>query len=123
MIIDMIRVRFRQKLYFCIKKLVMTRVVKDNIDHIRELCKKHQVLNLYLFGSAASENFNKTSDIDFLVVFSENLPLLDYADNYFDLKFSLEKLFEREVDLIEEKAIRNPFFLSEVNDTKIPIYG
>ncbi len=101
----------------------MTQIVKDNIDHIRELCKKHKVLNLYIFGSAASESFDKSSDIDFLVVFSDSLQLLDYADNYFDFKFSLEKLFERDVDLIEEKAIRNPFFRSEVNNTKIPIYG
>jgi predicted nucleotidyltransferase len=101
----------------------MTRIVEDNINHVRDLCKKHQVQNLYLIGSAVSDSFSKSSDIDFVVIFSDNLPLLDYADNYFDLKFSLEKLFERKVDLIEEKAIRNPFFLSEVNNTKVPIYG
>ena len=101
----------------------MTQIVEDNIDHIRELCKKHKVLNLYIFGSAVSKSFDKSSDIDFLVVFSDSLQLLDYADNYFDFKFSLEKLIERDVDLIEEKAISNPFFRNEVNNTKIPIYG
>jgi len=101
----------------------MTKMVEDNINHVRDLCKKHQVRNLYLIGSSVSDSLSKSSDIDFVVIFSDSLPLLDYADNYFDLKFSLEKLFKREVDLIEEKAIQNPFFLSEVNNTKVPIYG
>ena len=101
----------------------MTKVVEENIDRIRELCQQYHVLNLYLFGSAVSDRFDKSSDIDLLVVFSNSLSLIDYADNFFDLKFSLEKILKRNVDLIEEKAIHNPFFLSEVNNTKIPIYG
>ena len=42
-----------------------------------------------------------------MVVDFDKVTLEDYADNYFDLKFSLEDIFGREVDLLEDKAIRN----------------
>ena len=47
----------------------------------------------------------------------------DYADNYFDLKFSLENIFKRSVDLLEEKAIKNPYFKKVVEEKKQLIYG
>jgi predicted nucleotidyltransferase len=40
----------------------------------------------------------------------------DYADNYFDFKFSLQEIFKRPVDLLEEKAIKNPYFRQNVNN-------
>ena len=49
------------------------------------------------------------SDIDFIVKFHQ-LDLSKYADNYFDLKFSLEEILKREIDLLEEKSIK-PIFL------------
>jgi predicted nucleotidyltransferase len=49
--------------------------------------------------------------------------LLDYADNYFDLKFSLEDTFKRSVDLLEEKAIKNPYFKKALDKNKQLIYG
>ncbi len=67
-------------------------------------------------------SFNDNSDIDFLVRF-KNIDLLKYADNYFDLKFSLENLLKRPVDLLEEQSLKNPFFLDAVNESKKLIYG
>jgi len=66
------------------------------------------VSKLYAFGSVTNENFTKNSDIDLLVTFGQ-IDLEDYADNYFDFKFSLEDLFNRKIDLLEDKAIKNPF--------------
>ena len=63
-------------------------VVEKNIDRLIKLCKKYKVAKLYVFGSVIDERFNEESDIDFIVSF-ENINLEDYADNYFDLKFSL----------------------------------
>ena len=40
----------------------------------------------------------------------------DYFDNYFDFKYSLQDLFGREVDLVEEQTIRNPDFRKNVKD-------
>ncbi|MHC1707249.1 MAG: nucleotidyltransferase family protein [Bacteroidales bacterium] len=96
--------------------------VDRNIQSIKNLCISHGVEKLYLFGSILSEKFNKESDIDFIVRF-KNIELLKYADNYFDLKFSLEELLNRSVDLLEEPSIKNPYFLESLNESKKLIYG
>ena len=89
---------------------------------ITKLCENHKVKILYAFGSVLSEKFNNESDIDLIVDFS-NIAAEDYADNYFDLKFSLQEILKRPIDLLEEKAIRNPFFRQSVNQKKQLIYG
>jgi len=95
----------------------------DNyITSIIELCKIHKVKTLYVFGSILTEKFHKESDVDFIVDF-ENLSVEDYVDNYFDLKFSLEDVLKRPVDLLEEKAIKNPYFKQNVNQQKRLVYG
>ena len=96
--------------------------VDQNIHQIKTLCSKHKVSSLYLFGSILTNDFNKTSDIDFLVDF-EGVDLYDYADNYFDLKQSLGRLLNREVDLLEDKAIKNPFLRKNIDSSKRLIYG
>ena len=96
--------------------------VEQNISLIQYLCENHGVDKLYLFGSILGSSFNDKSDIDFLVRF-KNIDLLKYADNYFDLKFSLENLLNRPVDLLEEQSLKNPFFLDAINESKKLIYG
>jgi predicted nucleotidyltransferase len=96
--------------------------INQNIDSITSLCKSHKVDKLYAFGSILTDKFGEHSDIDLLVSFG-NIALLDYADNYFELKFSLENIFKRPVDLVEEKAIRNPYFKKTVEQKRKLIYG
>ena len=96
--------------------------VEQNISLIQYLCENHGVDKIYLFGSILGSSFNDKSDIDFLVRF-KNIDLLKYADNYFDLKFSLENLLNRHVDLLEEQSLKNPFFLDAINESKKLIYG
>jgi predicted nucleotidyltransferase len=74
-----------------------------------------------VFGSVLTDKFGKNSDIDFLVDFS-NIDLHQYADNYFDLKSSLEKLLGRPVDLLESKAIKNPYLKHSIDSSKRLIY-
>ena len=76
---------------------------------------------LFVFGSVLEDSFSEESDIDFIVDFSD-VSLKDYADNYFDLKFSLERLLKRDVDLLESRAIRNPYLLESINSTKQLVY-
>ncbi|NOQ26466.1 MAG: nucleotidyltransferase [Bacteroidales bacterium] len=97
-------------------------IIDRNIDKIRDLCNRHKVAQLFAFGSVLTDNFNSDSDVDFVVDFS-GVELLDYADNYFDLKFSLENLLKRDVDLLENKAIRNPFLRKSIDNSKQLIYG
>ncbi|MCH6201089.1 nucleotidyltransferase domain-containing protein [Aquiflexum sp. LQ15W] len=97
-------------------------IVDKNIDQVKELCNKHMVSKLFVFGSILADHFGKTSDIDFLVDF-EGVEIYDYADNYFDFKKSLENLFQRKVDLLENKAINNPFLRENIDSSKRLIYG
>lgn len=92
-------------------------VVEKNIDKIKVLCRKHKIAKLFVFRSVLANRLSKDSDIDFVVDFA-GVDLYDYADNYFDLKFFLEDLFKREVDLLEDKAINNPYLLDSINSTK-----
>ncbi|MFA6260214.1 MAG: nucleotidyltransferase family protein [Bacteroidia bacterium] len=97
--------------------------VDQHIGKIRALCDQHKVARLFVFGSVLRENtFTSNSDIDLLVDFS-NIGLNEYADNYFDLKQQLEKILNRSVDLLEEKAIRNPYLRKEIEKDRKLIYG
>lgn len=89
---------------------------------INELCLNHKVKSLYAFGSVLTPDFNPESDIDLIVDFKE-IDVKDYADNYFDLKFSLQKILNRPIDLLEAQAIKNPYFKQVVNETKELVYG
>ena len=53
----------------------------------------------------------------------ESIDLHQYADNYFNLKFALEDTFRRSVDLVEEKAVKNPYFRKAVEQQRQLIYG
>jgi predicted nucleotidyltransferase len=97
-------------------------LINQNIEFINTLCKSHKVKSLYAFGSVLTDKFNDQSDIDLIVNFGD-VQLLDYADNYFDLKFSLEDTLKRSVDLLEEKAIKNPYFKKAVEKNMQLIYG
>ncbi len=97
-------------------------IIESNIEKIRLLCSKHKVSRLFVFGSVLKDSFNKDSDIDLVVDFSK-IELDDYADNYFDFKEQLESIFNRPVDLLEEKGIRNPFLKKQIDVEKQLIYG
>ncbi len=83
-------------------------------DALPALCRRFCVRRLDLFGSAADGRFDPArSDLDFLVVF-EALPNSAYADAYFGLREGLAELFGREVDLITEPALENPYLRRQV---------
>lgn len=100
----------------------MIPIIKKKLKQIEILCREHKVASFALFGSAANGEFNNSSDIDFLVKFSNSVELLDYADNYFNFLENLEKLFERPIDLVSEKTLKNPILIQEINKSKIPLY-
>ena len=93
----------------------------DNIEKIRALCRNHNVRSLFAFGSVVTDRFNDKSDIDLLVSFNP-MEYGDYADTYFKLAENFEKLFKRQVDLVTEKSLRNPYFIEFVNKTKTLLY-
>ena len=96
--------------------------LNSNALYISRLCKAYKVKTLYAFGSVLTDKFNSGSDIDLIVEF-QPLDVLDYADNYFVLKFSLENILKRPIDLLKEKAIKNPYFRQNIDAQKQLIYG
>ena len=97
-------------------------LVRRHIEELTLLCSQYNVEKMYLFGSALTSNFNDESDIDFLVKFkTDEVP--DYFDNYLDFKEHLIELFGRDVDLLEEQALRNPILIKSINNSKELIYG
>jgi hypothetical protein len=96
--------------------------IKNKLVEIKEICIKHKVLELSLFGSAINAKEEQTpNDLDFAVGFLP-APPDKLADNYFGLLEDLEALFGAPIDLIEVRAIRNPYFLESLKETEIPIY-
>jgi hypothetical protein len=91
-------------------------------SELAELCRRHQVERLDLFGSASNGSFQTaTSDLDFIVRFS-NPAAAGYLDRYLDFAEALEKLFHRPVDLLTERAIGNRYFRQSVEKTRQPVY-
>ena len=101
----------------------MLELIADHREQVIDLCRRHHVRTLELFGSAAEGNFDPdNSDLDFLVDF---LPLQpgQHAPAYFGLLQGLQDLFQREIDLVMVRAIRNPYFLKSVNQSRRVLYA
>ena len=92
------------------------------IGDLARLCSQNKVKALYAFGSALTSRFGSDSDVDLIVVIDSADPL-EYADCYFNLKFALQDLFRRPVDLLESKAVRNNYLRQEIDNTKQLIYA
>jgi predicted nucleotidyltransferase len=100
----------------------MVAIIDAQRRKLEALCRKHRVRRLEVFGSAADGTFDPArSDVDLLVDF---LPLGrgEYFDEYFDLLESLERLFNRRVDLVDVECLRNPYFVQGVNETREVVY-
>ncbi|MBM2815721.1 MAG: polymerase beta domain protein region [Ignavibacteria bacterium] len=97
-------------------------ITENDIDEIRKKCELFNVKHLYLFGSATTDNYNLKSDIDLLIDFEDILPE-NYFEYYFNFKDFLSDYFKRDIDLLELKALKNPYLIEEINKNKILIYG
>ena len=101
----------------------MDKQIEQKRELLADLCRRYRVARLGVFGSVLRDDLDTDrSDLDFLVEF-QPLPPGTYADTYFDLKEALERLFQRPIDLVVESAIRNPFFLKSVQQTKHGLYA
>lgn len=102
---------------------MMNELISSRLKDIIALCEKHRVVTISVFGSAARNTMNPESDIDFLVQFSEDIDVIDYADNYFSLKEMLEQITGRRIDLLSVKSLHNPILREEINRSKIDLYA
>ena len=100
----------------------MIPLITNHTDELAEICRRHHVKRLELFGSAAVGDFNpEKSDIDFLVDYHP-FPGPGKADAYFGLLEDLQQLFDRRIDLVVDRAIENPYFRQNVDKYKVSVY-
>lgn len=100
------------------------KLIEINLQRIIDLCRKHKVKSLAVFGSILTDRFNDNSDVDLLIDFEPLDPdKFDYVTNFINLQDSLEALLKRKVDLVIGNTLRNRFFINNVNRTKQVIYG
>jgi predicted nucleotidyltransferase len=90
---------------------------------IISLFEKHKIKDAYLFGSVLTNKFDKKSDVDFLVNFVDGIDPLEKGELLWNLRFSLEDNLNRPIDLITETSLKNPYFIEELNEKKMKIYG
>jgi len=96
--------------------------LKEHIQQINALCSACKVRSLFAFGSVVTNNLTIESDIDLLVDIDNSDPV-KYADNYFDLKFQLQEILNRKIDLLELRALKNPFLKQQIESSKVLIYA
>ncbi len=101
----------------------MIATVEDKKAEVADLCQKHGVERLDLFGSAAGYGFDpEESDLDFVVSFERRDPP-NLFHRYFGLEEDLEALFGRGVDLVMEGALeKSRRFARSVEATRVPLY-
>ena len=100
----------------------MQQIIENKKEKLADLCRSLKIQRMNVFGSAAKGNFTKDSDIDLLISFSDKLSVEEYTENYFTLHYKLRELFHREIDIITERTLSNPYFIESINKTKELIY-
>ena len=102
----------------------MVTLIRNHQKELENLCRRYNVRHLEIFGSAANgKGFDiKTSDIDFLVEF---LPMNigEHSKAYFGLLEALQDMFARPIDLVEMKAVNNPYLMESINENRSSIYA
>lgn len=91
-------------------------------DVIADICRRHHVRRLILFGSPVRGEFDpESSDVDFIVEFDETAPNLFLA--YFSLQDELARLLGRPVDLVSRRSMQNPYFAASVEEAYEELYA
>lgn len=94
----------------------MIALLEQNRQKIQQLCEKHHVRKLSVFGSAAREHdFHEDSDVDFAVEFAKE-EISDYLDTYLTMAEGLEAILGRKVDMTtnDVSKLRNPYIRQSI---------
>ncbi len=97
--------------------------ILSKIENLDKFFAKHKVEKAYIFGSVVTDKFDKNSDIDLLVKFKSGIPPLEKGELWWNLHDVLRDYLKREIDLVTEESLKNPYFIKELNQTKQLIYG
>jgi len=101
----------------------MIEQIRQAHAQVAEICRRHNVRRLDLFGSAVGPKFDpRNSDLDFIVEFGP-FAAGEYTEHYFALLEELKQLFGRPVDLLVSRAVRNPYLLESINRSRELLYA
>jgi predicted nucleotidyltransferase len=84
-------------------------------------CKQHNIIELALFGSVLTMDFNPDSDIDILVTFKPDCHYSLY--DILDVQDDLKNMLGYEIDLVEKKGLKNPFRRHEILNKMEVVYA
>lgn len=90
---------------------------------LKAIFKKHKIVSAYVFGSVLTDKFSEKSDVDFLVNIEQGLDPVEAGGHLWNIYYDLKDLLNREVDVLTERSLKNPYFIKEINQTKYPLYG
>ncbi len=99
----------------------MDKLVEQNLPQIKQLMQQYGVEKAYLFGSAVKGTMKQNSDVDFIIKFPEDMHYVTYADNYFALADALEALLSKDVDLVTEETLQNPYLIQSIDSSKMQL--
>ncbi len=99
----------------------MEKSIQNKLPQIAQLMRMHHVKHAYAFGSAITGTENVKSDLNFVIAFSEEMDYKTYGDNYACLLYELQALLHREIDLVANETLTNPFVLEIIDNHKIKI--
>jgi len=98
-------------------------IIKKLQIELERIADQFKLRSLSAFGSVCTPQFNANSDVDLLVSFEDTIDLEDYADNFFDLNEELERILNRNIDLVVDKSLKNPYLIKSIEGSKVLLYG
>jgi predicted nucleotidyltransferase len=101
----------------------MVAAIETKREAIAALCRKYGVVRLDVFGSVLRDDYRPgESDVDLLVEFGPRDPYA-LVDDYFDMLDELRATLGGPVDLVMVGAIKNPYILADIEQSKQPLYA
>jgi len=101
----------------------MITMLENKRRSIAEICSRHGVKRLDVFGSALNDDFDPTeSDLDLLVEFIQ-MGSYERVDAYFGLIEELRTLLGMKIDLVMVDAVKNPYIVRDINSTRQLLYA
>ena len=104
--------------------LIVTNVnspLEKYLAQIKLLMQEYGVSTAYAFGSAVKDTMTDESDVDFIISFPTDMDYETYGNNYFKLLFALQDLLHRDVNLVTEKTLKNPYLIQSINRNKVKL--
>ena len=97
--------------------------IDEKREEIAEACQRYGIERLFIFGSAIKEDFRPgESDIDLLVEFGP-LEITKRFHVFLDAREAFRTIFQTDVDLVMQGAVKNKIIANEIDRTKRLVYG